>query len=229
MNTQVAAIQAQLKSLGFDPGAVDGIRGRNTMRAIKAFQKARRLVQDGIVGPRTLAKLFPKDKRQQEQLNNVDTLPWLDLALSKKGLHEKRDNSFLKRWLRSDGGSIGDPAKIPWCGDFVETCIAVTLPDEPLPNNPYWARNWDKFGVKCEPQRAAILVFTRGKGGHVGFYMGEDKTAYRVLGGNQSNAVTITRIAKSRCIGVRWPSTALPPAGGAVHVTATGKLSTNEA
>lgn len=225
MNKQVATVQAQLKKLGFNPGAIDGIRGRNTIRAVKAFQKSRRLVSDGIVGPRTWAKLFPKQKLP----NAVDTVPWLDLALSKKGLHEKRDNSFLKRWLRSDGGSIGDPAKIPWCGDFVETCIAVTMPDETVPNNPYWARNWTKFGVECEPQRGAVLVFRRGSGGHVGFYMGEDKTAYRVLGGNQSNAVTITRISKARCIGVRWPSTALPATGGAVHVTANGKLSTNEA
>lgn len=229
MNTQVAKIQSQLRKLGFNPGAIDGVRGRNTIRAVKAFQRKNRLGQDGIVGPKTFKKLFPSGASMGAAVRNVDALPWLDLALSKKGLHEKRNNSILRRWLRSDGGSIGDPAKIPWCGDFVETCIAVTMPDESIPTNPYWARNWVKFGKECKPQRGAILVFKRGSGGHVGFYMGEDRTAYRVLGGNQSNAVTITRVLKSRCIGVRWPSTGLPASGGAVKMAATGKLSTNEA
>lgn len=228
-NIHVSAVQARLKKLGFDPGEIDGIRGRRTIRAIKAFQKSKRLVQDGIAGPRTLKKLFPEGVEPGGPIARVDALPWLDLALSKKGLHERLNNGLLARWLRSDGGSIGDPAKIPWCGDFVETCIALTLPDEILPRKPYWARSWDGFGVPCKPQRGAILVFTRGKGGHVGFYMREDKTAYHVLGGNQSNAVTITRVAKKRCIGVRWPATALPAAGGAVLVSANGKLSTNEA
>ncbi len=228
-NRNVAAVQSRLKSLGFDPGPVDGIRGRRTIRAIKAFQKRFRLQQDGIAGPRTLRKLFPEGVQPGGALARVDELPWLDMALAKKGLHERVHNTALSRWLRSDGGTVGDPARIPWCGDFVETAIALALPDEPLPNNPYWARNWRNFGVQCDPQRGAILVFKRGKGGHVGFYIGEDKGAYHVLGGNQSNSVTIARIGKHRCIGVRWPATALPAAGGAVIKSATGKLSTNEA
>lgn len=226
---QVNAVQSRLKKLRFDPGPVDGIRGRRTIAAIKAFQWTNRLWPDGIAGRKTLARLFPEGVSQVGEFPRAANHPWLDLARSKMGLHERRNNSALKRWLKSDGGSIGDPARIPWCGDFVETCIAVTLPDEPLPTNPYSARNWAKFGRSCKPQPGAVLVFKRGKGGHVGFYVGEDTTAYRVLGGNQSNAVTITRVSKTRCIGVRWPATALPAAGGAVRVTATGELSTNEA
>ena len=74
-----------------------------------------------------------------------------------------------------------------------------------------------------------MLVFTRSGGGHVGFYAGEDADAYHVLGGNQSDAVTIARIAKSRCIAIRWPSTAPAPVGGRVFSALAGTLSRNEA
>ena len=37
--------------------------------------------------------------------------------------------------------------------------------------------------------------------------MGQDDTHFFVLGGNQSDAVTFARIAKSRLLGARWPAT----------------------
>ena len=39
------------------------------------------------------------------------------------------------------------------------------------------------------------------------FAIGQDDANFFVLGGNQSNAVTIARVAKSRLIGARWPAT----------------------
>jgi hypothetical protein len=56
----------------------------------------------------------------------------------------------------------------------------------------------------------SVLVFKRGSGGHVGFAIGKDDTHFYVLGGNQSDAVTIARIAKSRLLCARWPSTVSP-------------------
>lgn len=53
----VSEYQQQLAQRGFDPGPIDGIRGPRTTAAIKAFQKANGLVEDGIVGPKTMAKL----------------------------------------------------------------------------------------------------------------------------------------------------------------------------
>jgi peptidoglycan hydrolase-like protein with peptidoglycan-binding domain len=38
---------------------VDGVFGRLTEAAVKAFQKSRGLVVDGIVGPLTWSKLLP--------------------------------------------------------------------------------------------------------------------------------------------------------------------------
>jgi len=39
----------------------------------------------------------------------------------------------------------------------------------------------------------------------VGFYVGEDATHLHVLGGNQGDAVSITRIPKDRLSEMRWP------------------------
>jgi hypothetical protein len=64
-----------------------------------------------------------------------------------------------------------------------------------------------------------VLVFQRPGGGHLGFYVGEDERAYHVLGGNQGDCVSITRIAKDRCIAIRWPS-GQPVNGKPVKMTA---------
>ncbi len=66
------------------------------------------------------------------------------------------------------------------------------------------------LGQAVQPVPGAVLIFERGSGGHVGFAVGQDDTNFFVLGGNQSDAVTIARIAKSRLLGARWPAT-YPP------------------
>ncbi len=56
----VTAVQTELKDKGYDPGGVDGFYGPKTEAAVKAFQKARGLEVDGIVGPKTWEALFDK-------------------------------------------------------------------------------------------------------------------------------------------------------------------------
>ena len=51
-------IQNKLNSLGYNCGATDGIFGQNTKNAVIAYQKAKGLVADGIVGPKTWSKLL---------------------------------------------------------------------------------------------------------------------------------------------------------------------------
>ena len=109
---------------------------------------------------------------------------------------------------------MGDPGKNPWCGDFMETCIGKGLPNEPLlgalGTNPNWARNWLLFGQDTKPVIGAVLVFERSSGGHVGFAVGHGDAFFFVLGGNQSDAGTVARIAKPRLIGARWPASCPP-------------------
>jgi len=205
MQFSISAIQTRLKELGFQPGPVDGIRGKRTINAIKAFQKSRSLRVDGIAGANTHTALF---RYPVDASASPDQWPWLTEGLRVLGWHEVTDNLKLRAWLASDNSALGDPAKLPWCGDFAETCILRALPDEPVPPYPYFARNWASWGVACEPTVGAVLVFERGpNAGHVGFYIGETKDHYIVLGGNQSNRVTRSKIAKRRLLASRWPST----------------------
>ncbi len=49
--------QGKLKQLGFDPGAIDGLRGPNTTKAVKAFQEAHGLKVDGVLGRGTMTTI----------------------------------------------------------------------------------------------------------------------------------------------------------------------------
>jgi len=53
----VADLQRQLSTLGFDPGRIDGIFGDETMAALREFQRNAGLPVDGICGPAVLATL----------------------------------------------------------------------------------------------------------------------------------------------------------------------------
>lgn len=226
-------IQRSLKTLGYDPGPLDGIRGRLTMRAIREYQADHGLVVDGIVGPQTALSLNPSlpapDAKDNHQL-----MPWVDEAQRLRGIKEisgPKSNKLILDW--ADDLDLWYPDDdIPWCGLFVAHCIGSQLPNEPLPDNPLGARNWSKFGVESTSVYGSILVFWRGKPngwkGHVGFYASEDSTTFHVLGGNQSNSVSIARVAKNRLIGARWPLTA-PNTGDQLIADLSGKISTNEA
>jgi rare lipoprotein A (peptidoglycan hydrolase) len=53
----VAVLQRVLTWKGWSPGPVDGMFGRQTKRAVKQFQRNRRLVVDGKVGPQSILAL----------------------------------------------------------------------------------------------------------------------------------------------------------------------------
>ncbi|WNF30343.1 peptidoglycan-binding protein [Streptomyces sp. C11-1] len=55
---QVTAVQTLLTQQGYEPGTVDGHFGPNTKSAVEAFQRARSLGADGIVGPKTWTALL---------------------------------------------------------------------------------------------------------------------------------------------------------------------------
>lgn len=132
----------------------------------------------------------------------------MNTANSKIGTKEtpgSKNTAEIMSWARETELSKDYTAdSIPWCGLFV-AWVMVRNGIEPV-EQPLWAQNWNKFGKKlAEPAFGAVMVFKREGGGHVGFYVGEDTHNYHILGGNQSDAVSITKVAKNRCIGFRWP------------------------
>lgn len=140
------------------------------------------------------------------------------------------DNMEILHWAETLGlENSYRKDDIPWCGLFVAyACHKAGLE---IVEKPLWARNWTKFGEnQTKAMLGDILVFVRDGGGHVGIYIGEDATAYHVLGGNQSDMVCITRIRKERCISIRrtpW-KVAQPDNVRVVRLEATGTISTNE-
>ena len=121
-----------------------------------------------------------------------------------------------------------------WCGLFM--AYNTLQAGFEIPINPLGARNWLAFGVPAKsPMLGDVLVFWRerrtGFKGHVGIYVGEDKTRYYVLGGNQKDMVSIAPVAKERLLGARrckW-KIAQPANVRRVHLASSGALSTNEA
>lgn len=227
--TSALEIQRALAARGYDPGPADGVLGPRTRAAVRAFQAASGLVADGIAGPRTWALL-----RAGRTAPATLVPPWYEEALRRIGLHERRDNAELRAWLRSDGATLGDPAVQPWCGDFVATALALTLPDEPQPANPYLARNWLTFGVPlARPALGALGIFWRGSpsgtSGHIGIVDGVTAAGFWLVSGNQSNAVTRALISADRLLGLRYPATYPAPTSYLLPTDETGPLSTNEA
>jgi mannosyl-glycoprotein endo-beta-N-acetylglucosaminidase len=53
-------VQRQLKGLGFNPGAVDGNMGAQTVAALRAYQQAYRLPQTGQLDETTLRSILPE-------------------------------------------------------------------------------------------------------------------------------------------------------------------------
>jgi uncharacterized protein (TIGR02594 family) len=232
---QTLQIQQALKQKGFDPGPLDGVRGALTIAAIIAFQNANGLEQDGVVGPATAARLFDGAPPEPATSLPGQAYPWMIEAESLLGVKEDTsdgDNPLIMGWARALRISYANDMTA-WCGLFVAHCFGSQLPSEPRPTNPLGAREWLKFGIQSKPQFGAVIVFWRGARngwkGHVGFYVGEDARAYHILGGNQSDRVSVVRMPKARFLDARWPSRVADPKAGPRWLNARGELSTDEA
>lgn len=166
--------------------------------------------------------------------------PWMATAKNLLGTREirgKKSNNVIMSWARKLGRSmtsIYTNDDIPWCGLFIAHIMNSNGIQVDI-ENPLGARNWLKFGEKCDPQYGAVMVFWRGKKsgrkGHVGTYVSEDDTTYHILGGNQSNSVNVIRIAKNRFLGARWPKghdELKEKMAGRIKKDFDGSVSTNE-
>lgn len=142
-----------------------------------------------------------------------------------------KHNPVILGWAKEVGlEKVYNADEIPWCG--LAMAYAAHKAGVEGVKNPLWALNWAKYGVETlEPMLGDILTFKRNGGGHVGIYVGEDDECYHVLGGNQSNAMNVTRILKSRLYKARrtkW-KVAQPANVRKIRLDSKGTISTNEA
>lgn len=140
------------------------------------------------------------------------------------------NNPTIVAWAKEVGlQKVYTADAVPWCGLFM--AVVAFRAGKNWPSSPLWALSWSKFGVEAgQPRLGDVLTFTRSGGGHVGLYVGEDATAFHVLGGNQGDKVSIVRIDKRRLYRCRRPVYNTQPATVQPYVLASsGNLSTNEA
>jgi uncharacterized protein (TIGR02594 family) len=190
MSQGVYKVQDGLRDLGYDPGPIDGLYGPKTAAALMA------------AGANAFQPVMQPASAE---------LPWIAEGLKTLGWHEVTDKAKLQAWLKSGGKALGDPASLPWCGDWVESAMALALPNEPRPDYPFFAQNWAGFGIAVAPTRGAVGVIRwSASSGHVAFLLGQHGGNYVCLGGNQSNRVSIAEFPKSAFIATRWPATFAP-------------------
>ena len=124
-----------------------------------------------------------------------------------------RNNPTIMGWIKTLGVSVLGAAinddETPWCGTFMAQIMKECFIAPP--KIAVRASSWDKFGQHCGVTYGAIGRFQRPGGGHVGIivakrYRSPKKIDYLVFGGNQSNKVGYTWIARDRLVCARWPA-----------------------
>lgn len=179
---------------------------------------------------------FPK---RYEWLGTVGPLPkMVSEALRWYGTLEAPgavNNPVIMGWANELGvqrlGYKYAADSVPWCGLFMG--IVALHAGKPVVAGPLYALNWATFGTEAgQPVLGDVLTFVREGGGHVALYIAEDAGSYFVLGGNQSDQVCITRIAKTRLYRARRApfNVGLPASARPYIISASGlPFSTNEA
>lgn len=172
-----------------------------------------------------------KDEEEVAVENEHSEDTWMNVAKNLIGTDEvpgSKNNPIIIQWAK-DLGLIKDynADSIPWCGLFTAHVLSEAGHD--VVDTPLWALSWKNYGEKLdEPLYGAILVFKRTGGGHVGFCVGQEDNYYHVLGGNQDDTVSIKKIEKSRCVGIRWPD-GVPKSYEVPYQALNVSVSTNEA
>jgi uncharacterized protein (TIGR02594 family) len=115
------------------------------------------------------------------------------------------NNSVITGWLKKLKAWWSDD-ETPWCGVFVAHCLQFC--GYKVPTNYMRAKDWLSWGKPVlSPCYGCIAIFSRDGGGHVGFVIGQDNRGnYMVLGGNQSDGVTIASFSPARLMGCVLPS-----------------------
>ncbi|MBY5821489.1 TIGR02594 family protein [Rhizobium leguminosarum] len=131
----------------------------------------------------------------------------LEIASGMLGKSEGPDRAALQDYLQTGGANL-DPATTAWCAAFVNSALQQSGMKGTGSN---LARSFLDYGQPIDkPERGDIAVFSRGdpKGpyGHVGFFEGYGPDGkINVLGGNQSDSVSVAGYDAANLLGFRRP------------------------
>jgi len=134
--------------------------------------------------------------------------PFLKVAAAFLGAHEGRDGGAIAAFIKKSTGINLDPRQTAWCAAYVNAVLGSQGVEGTGRLN---ARSFLDFGDEVgEPSLGDIVVLSRGDPngwqGHVGFYAGRGADGkIKILGGNQSQQVSVAEYDESRVLGYRRP------------------------
>ena len=139
-----------------------------------------------------------------------ETLTAMEVAKDYLGMTERSNSKIISAFIKQSAGTDIDPRVTPWCAAFLNAVIGASGGKG---TGQLTARSFLNYGTKTDtPSPGDIVVFSRGgnaAAGHVGLYAGEvtkgGERYIKVLGGNQSNSVSIAEYPASTLLGVRKP------------------------
>jgi len=149
-----------------------------------------RLDQKYIDAPHMLdveADLKLNIKEAPGSANNPIIVSWFDVSgLAKKYWHDSTS----------------------WCGVYVNAKLRRYFPASKLAKNPAWAADWLKVGKKLLTFKFGCVMVVKSdysnSGYHVTFGYGIDGDYYLGAGGNQGNAMNVTKYHKSKVAAFIW-------------------------
>lgn len=164
---------------------------------------------------------------------------WLGHARGELGTKEfagTPDNpKIIKYWNDAGLSNVADGQdEVPWCAAFVGAMLARSNIQGSGKAN---ARSYETWGRKLSsPVLGCVVILSRPPTawqGHVGFYLSTDRTKrlVRIIGGNQSDSVSIADFSIDRVVAYRWPTsqTIIPEWVGPIASVGSASMSNSEA
>lgn len=124
-----------------------------------------------------------------------------ELALNIREYPGAANNPRIILYHSTTRDSDGDKDSTPWCSSFVNYCVEQS---GRIGTKSKRALDWQSWGddVLKSPQEGDIVVFERvGSGGHVGFFVADLGERLSILGGNQSDRISIFSYPKDGKLG----------------------------
>ena len=143
--------------------------------------------------------------------------PWMPYAWADLGQHEipgSGTNPRIAEYFRLAGHPEIADDETAWCAAFVGACLEQA---GIRCSRSLMARSYLDWGIDAgQPRIGAVTVLARGGDpslGHVGFLVGFTASDVTLLGGNQSNAVSVATFDRRRVLSYRVAAaaSALPP------------------
>ena len=204
----VIAIQSQLNHQGFGPIIEDGIFGRTTKCAIKAYQNrvfyrfSDPIEMDGNVGPKTWAGLF-EGVNERAKASSPLLEAVVKIARQEIGVSEDPPGSNRGPRVEEYLNSVRMGPGYPWCAAFVYWCFEKASAQlnrvNPLIKTASCLQHWSMTkGFKVLYPDAiqnpllivpgTVFIINRGKGkGHTGIVTGIRSSFIQTIEGNTNS------------------------------------------